>query len=257
MGVDAMPISVEGHRARMRERAERMNAESMRPQDLLEFLLYYALPRRDTKPQAADLIERFGSVEAVFKANEAELAKVKGIGQHAAKWLRLMGELTGAYAALEVTDKPKLNTVMRAQAYFREFFAGAAYPEVWQCCLNAGGRLLSGGWIADNDAWAEPEYLRSALSAALDARAHSVMIGQFSPGGRKSFEEYDVKATFNYAITLSAAGIQLLDHMLILPDGAKSMFAEGMLAQAHRIILSNVLREGYLSANPDDCDVYA
>lgn len=251
-----MPISVEGHRARMRERAERMNAESMRPQDLLEMLLYYALPRRDTKPQAAELIGRFGSVEAVFRADEGELVKVKGIGPRTARWLREMGALTDAYAALEPTDKPKLSNVMRAQAYFKEFFEGAEYPEVWQCCLNAGGRLLSGGWIADNDAWAEPAYLREALSAALAVRAHSVMIGQFSPGKRTSFEEYDVKATLDYAVTLSAAGIQLLDHMLIMPDGAASMFAEGKLAQAHRIILSNVLREGYLNANPDDYDIY-
>ncbi len=251
-----MPISVEGHRARMRERAERMNAESMRPQDLLELLLYYALPRRDTKPQAAELIGRFGSVEGVFRADERELTQVKGIGPRAAGWLKKIGALTDAYAALEPTDKPKLDNVMRAQAYFREFFARAEYPEVWQCCLNAGGRLLAGGWIADNDAWAEPEYLREALSAALSVRAHSVMIGQFSPGARGTFEDYDVNATLDYAVTLSAAGIQLLDHMLILPGGCKSMFAEGKLAQAHKIILSNVLREGYLRANPDDYDIY-
>ena len=251
-----MPISVEGHRARMRERAERMNAESMRPQDLLELLLYYALPRRDTKPLAAELMERFGSVEAVFRAEERELKKTKGIGPRAAAWLKKLGALTDAYADLEPTDKPKINNVMRAQAYFREFFAGASYPEVWQCYLNAGGRLLSGGWIADSDAWAEPEYLRAALAAALSTRAHSVMIAQFSPGKRRDFEEYDISATLDYAVTLSAAGIQLLDHMLILPGGAMSMFAGGKLAQAHRIILSNVLREGYLSANPEDYDIY-
>ncbi len=251
-----MPISMEGHRARMRERAERMNAESMRPQDLLELLLYYALPRRDTKPQAAELMDHFGSVEAIFRADEAELTQIKGIGPRTAKWLKQLGELTDAYGALEPTDKPKLNNVMRAQAYFKTFFADARDPEVWQCCLNAGGRLLSGGWIADNDAWAEPAYLRGALSAALSARAHSVMIGQFSPGKRKAFEDYDVQATLDYAVTLSGAGIQLLDHLLILPDSAASMFAQGRLAQAHKIILSNVLREGYLRVNPDDYDIY-
>lgn len=251
-----MPISVEGHRARMRERAERMNAESMRAQDLLELLLYYALPRRDTKLQAAELIERFGTVEAVLNADEADLTKVSGIGPRAAKWLFRMGALTDAYASLEPADKPKIDNIMRAQAYFREFFTGVDDPEVWQCCLNAGGRLLAGGWIADNGAWAEPEYLRGALAAALTARAHSVMIGRFSPITRKSFEEYDIKATLDYAVTLSAAGIQLLDHMLIMPKGAISMFAEGKLAQAHKIILSNVLREGYLNTNPDDIDLY-
>ena len=241
-----MPISAEGHRSRMRERAERMNAEAMRPQDLLEMLLYYALPRRDTKREAFELIERFGSVEGVLSADEAELKKVMGVGPRAAKWLRILGEMVGAYAALEPTDRPRINSMLRAQAYFKEFFAGAGERAVWQCCLNSGGRLLSGGWIAEHDAWGESECLREALGSALAARAHSVVIGQFAPAGRSSFDEYDVESTLDYAVTLSAAGIQMLDHMLILPGKIVSMFAEGKLAKAHKIISSNVLRERYL-----------
>lgn len=240
----------------MRERAERMNAEAMRPQDLLELILYYALPRRDTKREAFELIEKFGSVEAVLRANEKELTEIKGIGPRAAKWLSILGEMTRTYAALEVTDRPRINNLMRAQAYFKEFFSGSEYGEVWQCCLNSGGRLLTGGWIAENEAWGEPEYLRGALSSALASRAHSVVIGQFAPGGRAGFDEYDIHSTIDYAVTLSAAGIQLLDHMLIRPEGAVSMFAEGKLAQAHRIISSNVLRERYLMSDPDGEDIY-
>ncbi|MGI6239281.1 MAG: JAB domain-containing protein [Christensenellales bacterium] len=251
-----MSVSVEGHRARMRERAERMNAEAMRPQDLMELILYYALPRRDTKKEAFALIEKFGSVGAALAADESELRSVKGIGAHASGWIKSLHALLESYAQLEATDRPRINNVLRAQAYFRAFFKDAEYPEVWQCCLNAGGRLLTGGWIAQHDAWSEPEYLRGALAAALGSRAHSVVIGQFAPNGRQAFDDYDINATLDYAVTLSAAGIQLLDHMLVKPDGVVSMFAEGRLAKVHRIISSNVLREGYLNANPDDYDIY-
>ena len=71
-----MPVSMEGHRARMRLRAESIGAEHMRPQELVEMMLYYALPRRDTREQAHALIGAFGSVEGVLAASEQELMKV-------------------------------------------------------------------------------------------------------------------------------------------------------------------------------------
>jgi DNA repair protein RadC len=246
-----MKISVEGHRQRLRDRVERMGADDMRPQDLMELLLYYALPRRDTKQQAFDIIEKFGSVRGVLTADEKELAQVEGVGGRTAHWLRILGELSDAYAGLQHTDRQRIDNVLRAQTYFRRFFEKCDYPEVWQCSLNTGGRLLSSGCVADNASWAESEYLREALSQAITSRAHSVVIGQFSARPGADFEEYDIKSTLKYAVTLSAAGIQLLDHMLICPDGVRSMFAMGLLDKAHCLTGINTLRENYLSTDGD------
>lgn len=247
-----MKPNVEGHRNRLRERIERMGPDDLRSQDLMELLLYYALPRRDTKQQAFDIIEKFGSVRGVLTAEERELAAVEGIGTRTAHWLRILGELTDAYSQLQSADRPGINNMLKAQTYFRSFFDKCDFPEVWQCSLNAGGRLLASRRVADNASWAESEYLREALAHAITSRANSVIIGQFSTRAGADFEEYDINSTNKYAITLSAAGIQLLDHMLICPDGVRSMFAMGVLDKAHSAVGMNALRENYLGAADEE-----
>lgn len=246
-----MAVPVNGHRERMRQQAERMNVESMRPQDLIEMLLYYALPRRDTKPQAYALLERFGSLQGVFSATEEDLRAVQGIGPGAARWLKRLSDLTGAYSALESTDRPLINNVQRASRYLRAFFDASDYDEVWQFCVNAGGRLLAVSPVADNAAWAESEYLRSALTCAMGARAHSVVLGRFSPSPDATFEPYDLENTAAYAVTLAAAGIQMLDQLLITPKGVTSLFATGKLDHVRDLIRNNRLRENYLAESDD------
>ena len=241
----------------MRQRAESIGAEHMRPEELIELMLYYALPRRDTREQAHALIGTFGSVEKVLQASEQELTKVRGIGKHTAAWLRALGELVEAYADLDALDRPRINNMRRTDAFLRQFFRNADYPEVWQFSLNASGRLLGGERISDCAAWGEAEYLRGALSAALSSRAHSVLIGQYSPIPGDQFEHYDRDHTIDYAKTLAAADIQLLDHVIIRPDGAHSMYAAGKLDQVRLWVENNSLREGYLLAEPDfDGDIY-
>lgn len=241
-----MPVAAEGHRARMRQRAERMSTEAMRSQDIVELLLYYALPRRDTRQQAYDLMERFGSLQKLFSADVELISAVKGIGVRSAQWLRAVGELVDAYGQLNADDRPCINNIGRAGAFLESFFAEMDYSEVWQFCLNAGGRLLGGALISECAAWGESEYLRAALAGAMRARSHSVIIGQFSPHMRDEMDEYDEEHTLAYALTLSAAGIQLLDHVIICADGVYSMFGSGRLERVRRLMRDNQLRENYL-----------
>ena len=250
-----MPVSLEGHRERMRRRAEQMDKEDIRSQDLVELLLYYALPRRDTKEQAAALMDRFGSMEAIMKAEVDEMASVPGIGRNTAVWLRSIGRLIQAYAALEPDDRPLINNQLRTERYLAGFFKDCDYPEVWQFCLSAGGWLLGADRISDNASWAEPEYLRQALGSAMTLKAHSVIIGQFSEVPKGELDEYDIERTMGYSRTLCAAGVQLLDHIFVCPDGMRSMYAEGKLDRMHQLIGNNRLRENYLLRETDEDDI--
>lgn len=245
-----MPVAAEGHRARMRQRAERMSTEAMRSQDIVELLLYYALPRRDTRQQAYDLMERFGSLKELLSADVDTISTVKGVGQRSAEWLRAVGELVEAYSQLNADDRPCITNIGRAGAFLENFFAEMDYSEVWQFCLNAGGRLLGGAAISECAAWGESEYLREALAGAMRARSHSVIIGQYSPHMRDEMDDYDEKHTLAYGLTLSAAGIQLLDHVIICADGVYSMFGSGKLERVGRLVNDNQLRENYLMEEP-------
>lgn len=247
-------ITLSGHRARMRDRVDRIGAEGMRSLDLLEVLLYYCAPRRDMRQQAGALLERFGSMQGVLNADQKQLMSVPGIGAQTARWICEIRALMGAYVELKGTDKPRINNFERSGRYFKSLFSQCTYPEVWQINLNAGGRLISGARISDNASWAESEYLFDALDSALSAKAQNVIIGQFSTTPGADFEDYDIKNTISYGVTLSAAGINLLDHVFICPDTVRSMFVSGALNNERIRIKPFSLREGYLNEDIPDPD---
>lgn len=241
-----MTYSAEGHRERMRGRAEQMDKEDIRSQDLVELMLYYALPRRDTRDLAAALMDKFGSLEALLQADIKDISAAQGMGAGTAKWLSSVGRLFRAYMALDADDRPQLINQQRAQKYISGFFEGLDYPEVWQFCLSAGGRLLGADRIADCAAWGESEYLRQALGSAMELRSHSIIIGQFSVDRMREVDEYDIRTTMSYSRALIAAGVHLLDHLIICTDGVISLYASGKLDRMHQLMKSDALRENYL-----------
>jgi DNA repair protein RadC len=87
------------HRSRLRARFRKAGAEGMHDYELLELLLTYSIPRRDVKPVAKKLIEKFGSLAGVLDAEQRELQAVRGLGAMSASLIRLVKELYGTYLA--------------------------------------------------------------------------------------------------------------------------------------------------------------
>ena len=249
-----MNVPAEGHRARMRQRMSQMKLEEMRPQDIVEYLLYYALPRRDTKPQAYELVQKFGTLEAILNADEAELTSVKGIGPRAARWLRTVGRLMTAYAELLPTDKPFLGNLTRATDFLREYFSENAEAQVWQFCLNAGGWLIGCMKVADFACWRSSEYTRGALEQAILMQAHSVLLCCYSGDELISIDADERTAIEDYGYSLSLMGIQLLDHITLSRSEVRSMVRANAgfrhrgakLNEVSELMCDNALESGYL-----------
>ena len=211
-----MAVDVSGHRARMRSRAKFVVPEEMRAQDLLELILYYALPRRDTKEMAGGLLDRFGTLEGVLAADPSELTQVSGIGANAAKWLTILNEAVQAYSQTEQSDLKSVAMFSAAKEHLAGLITG---DEVCQLCVSAGGRLLSSAVISDTADWGGESAMRSALNEALITRAHGVIIGRRGD----MFTERDIYCTRSYARTLLEAEVFLIDCILITPDGGLSL----------------------------------
>ena len=217
----------EGHRERLRLRAQMDGVETLRPHELIELLLYYALPRRDVNALAHDLERRFGGVRGVLTAAPEELARVPGMGMRAARVLGRIGNLCAAYGALHAGDRPQMGNLHTFRDFAGRYRRQVEGEETWQFCLTYEGRLLLARPIAPGTAWAEPEYLRGALADVISSHARGVLLAQFVETARPAPDDYDLANTRAYARTLRQMEVPLLDHLLVGGEGDYSMRDRG------------------------------
>lgn len=137
------PVGAEGHRARMLERFEKCAGEGMDDRQLLEILLFYALPRVDTRDQAVRLIEAFGSLDGVLSAPKAELVKVDGIGPRAADLLRLVDFISVSRTSPEVIPSKSYPDDEAIGGLFVKSFAGVREECVIAAAFDGKKRLIT------------------------------------------------------------------------------------------------------------------
>lgn len=132
----------DGHRERMRERYVQNGLNGFAPHEVLELLLFYAIPRRNVNPLAHRLIDHFGSVSAVFEASYAQLIQVEGIGQQSAALLSMILPL-GRYADRErQAERAVITNHRTAKAYCQSLFHGQTDEVLYVISLDAQGRVL-------------------------------------------------------------------------------------------------------------------
>ena len=118
-----MPVH-EGHRSRKKEQFRAHGLDAFADHEVLELLLYYAVPRQDTNPIAHRLMEKFGSLDAVFAADRAALEEVEGIGENASTLISLMFPLMHRIRASSGAHETILSDTEQAGAYFLDLFFG-------------------------------------------------------------------------------------------------------------------------------------
>ena len=222
-------ITHAGHRERLRRRALLEGAEALRPHELLELLLFYAVPRRDVNAIAHALDERFGGVRGALEAEEATLARTSGLGAQGARWLKRVQAMCDAYAHLTSDDRPCMGNLRLFRDFTRRYRPFVDGEATWQFCLTYEGRLLLARPIAPGTAWAEPEYLRLAMGDVLSSHAHGVLLAQFVEAELPAPDEYDLEHTAAYAEALRKLEVPLLDHLLVGARGDHSMRDHGQV----------------------------
>ena len=98
------------HRSRVKAAVAASGFDGMNPHNVMEFLLFYPIPRRDTNELAHAVIDKFGGVGASLAASEGELCEIEGIGESSARFLRLLGELNRRYLRCSSDAETALDT---------------------------------------------------------------------------------------------------------------------------------------------------
>lgn len=203
-----------GHRQRMRERF--LNApESLAEHELLELLLYYAVPRRDTNDLAHSLIEQFGSLTAVLEADVTQLSRVKGVGESVATYLSAVGAGARYYMGEKITNGASastLDTPAKVAEFLWPRFLGQNKERVFALLFDNGMRLLDCYHICDGSIAGAPISVRRIVERAYTKGAVGVILAHNHPGGLAVPSGDDIRITRTLDTALRTMEVPLIEH---------------------------------------------
>ena len=217
----------EGHRQRLKERFLEDGLDSFTQIQVLELLLFYAIPRKDTNPIAHALLERFGSLYQVLDAPVQELAKVPGMGENSALLLSLARDVGRYYQVSQATQVKILPTLDDCGRYLVPFFYGRTNETVFLLCMDAKCKVLSCREIGEGSVNSAGVPIRRIVETALNEKASSVVLAHNHPSGIAIPSAEDVATTRRLAMALSAVEIILTDHIIVADGDYVSLAQSG------------------------------
>ena len=220
----------DGHREKMRQRFMTGGLDAFADHEILELLLYYAIPRRDTNPIAHALMERYGSLPAVFAAPMEDLKRTEGIGESAAVLLHLVPQVCRRARLAQVGEDQVLNSSERAGAYLLECFDGESREVIYQLCLDRKGKLLACKRLGEGSVASADLDVRRLVENAILTGASAVILAHNHPSGVALPSDGDYTATMRVRAALNAIGIELADHIIVADGDFVSMADSGYLS---------------------------
>lgn len=213
----------DGHRERLKARFLEHGLESFEPHQVLELLLFYSIPRRDTNPLAHELLKTFGTLPAVLDADVRDLCRVKGISEHSATLLRLCGQLLKRYHHEKLNKCTTFSTVEEIGEYLYPQFVNESVEKTIMLSFNnrwdlLGCDVLSTGTVSCTDA-----RLREIIANALRHQATGVVLAHNHPAGFAVPSTQDLNTTRDINKALKMVDIDLLDHMVFAREDYISM----------------------------------
>lgn len=212
----------EGHRQRVKSQFLENGISSLLPHQILEILLFYALPRGDTNIIAHRLLERFETISGVFDAPVEELVKIKGVSENVATLIKFIPQLLSAYSIDSIKNKP-LTELSTIAEYFVSCYLGVRTEQLRVCCLDDNLNVILCNVIQDGGVSTVPVNVRKIVETTYKANSSLIILAHNHPNGIAIPSDVDIKVTRQLKQTLSAVGINLLDHVIVSSNNAVSM----------------------------------
>ena len=218
-----------GHRTRVKQQFLAFGGEHLQDHQLLELILFYALPQGDVNPLAHQLIETFGSLQAVLDAPAAELKRIEGISDHTAALLKLLPEVARRYAIAQTAPGAIVNTPEDAARILSPCFVGATVETVYLLSADAKGKLLGCDRISQGAVDAVLLDQRRIVERALSRRASQLYLAHCHVTGVAAPSQADVASTRRLRAALWNLGLRLNDHLIFADGDYVSMAQSGLL----------------------------
>jgi DNA repair protein RadC len=211
-----------GHRERLRTRFRDAGMDALSDYEMLELLLFRALPRRDVKPLAKQLIAKFGSFAEVISAPATRLGEVKGLGEAAITELKIVQAAASRLAKGAVQKRPVLSSWSAVLDYCRTMMAFAEKEQLRVLFLDKRNQLIADEVQQTGTVDHTPVYPREVVKRALELSATAIIIVHNHPSGDPTPSRADIQMTQSIIDIAGPLGISVHDHIIVGKEGHAS-----------------------------------
>jgi DNA repair protein RadC len=217
-----------GHRKRLKERLLR-SPEGLADYELLELLLGYAIPRKDTKPLAKALLEKFGTLRRVFEASQENLLSVAGIGPGVIALFAVWREFFSRMHEGSVKDRQVFNHPGTVADFAMSRLGHLRSEEFWVALVDNKNRLMHWQCVSRGTVDQTPVYPREILRLVLQHQASGVILVHNHPGGDTKPSAQDQELTQRLQRAAREMDVRVLDHIVVSDVDYYSFQAHGLL----------------------------
>ncbi len=213
-----------GHRDRVRKEFLKNGFdENTPPHKILEMLLFYSIPRKDTNDIAHALINHFGSIAGVIDAPVSELVKVNGVSMNTASLIKLILPIAKQYSIDKASSYKGYDSIDNIGDYILDRYIGFTKEVFSVTSFNSNGKIIGFDIISEGDVTSATVSNRDVLETALKRQAVSVIIAHNHPGGVAVPTKQDIVTTLNLKDAIKHINVRLADHIILADDDYISM----------------------------------
>lgn len=218
-----------GHRARLRQKLAEAGGQALHDHELIEYLLALAIPRRDTKPLAKELLRSFGGIGPLMAADWQAIAKVPGMGDTSVAAIKIVQATALRMLRNEVAERPVLGSWQALLDYLRADMAHLSIERVRVLHLNSRNMLIRDDHMGDGSIDQAAIYTREVIRRAIDLGSAALILVHNHPSGSPEPSRQDIEITRQIIDAGKRLGISVHDHVIIAAQGHVSLRAKGLL----------------------------
>ena len=226
---------VEKHRQRVKERFLKTGFDNWQDYEILEFVLFFVIQRKDTKQIAKDLIKEFGSLKELMNAENSKLiesfALINGVGPHTAFFFHFLKEFSLKFSEFKMQEKKKISSPQEIVNFLKNCIGACNEEKMYAVFFNASNKVLGYKEISEGTVSRSAVYPGKIAKEALLKNARAVIVAHNHPGGVCKPSQNDIIATEAVQKALKAVEIILLDHIIVTASDFYSFKDNGLILE--------------------------
>ncbi len=215
------------HRSRLKAQCIKSGIETLSDVQMIELLLFYGIPQKDTNPIAHELLNKFGNIKNILNAKMSDLKKVNGIKDNTALLIHIINGFMH-YTNLP-EEKEVLDTTDKTKTFCKRLFVGVNVEQFYVICLGKDNKVIKYKCINTGSADEVPIQIRNITEFAIEQHCNQIIISHNHPIGLGEMSDEDIAFTYKVMCSCLLNDITIVDHIVVGTDFTRSMKDDGII----------------------------